>query len=226
MNQSATNSPASYEALYARLNQLNDNWDQGDDLDKTNRWLAMQRGLLEARGLFATQAAQIEGLRAQLAALADMADESVGDVEEVAPVRSERLGAAVAASRALLSNLPAAPAPSNLLQRAYTVLADIRHDWPGRVSVEGQSLLCAMREEVAKQTGSTGEEVSTGVKCDFVRAALSGNDDPDSDPMKPRDMAAMLNRAAAVIEDLDSETPTEREALVIDLQAEADKLNA
>lgn len=131
--------------------------------------------IVAACNAHATQAAQIEGLRGVLARLAVLSDDGLPYSPDIHLVRE---------ARALLSNLPAAPqtwfderaagyvAPS-LLQHAYTVLADIRHDWPGRVSPEGQSLLCAMREEVAKQTGSTGEAVSTGVKCDFVRAALA-----------------------------------------------------
>lgn len=65
--------------------------------------------------------------------------------------------------------------PSNLdlIKQAYTVLADIRHDWPGRTSPEGQTLLCAIRDSIAEQTGDTGENVSSGVQCPFVRAALA-----------------------------------------------------
>jgi len=44
--------------------------------------------------------------------------------------------------------------------------------------------------------------------------------------LKPRDMAALLNRAAAVIDDPESETRTERDGLAADLCAEAVKLAA
>lgn len=48
---------------------------------------------------------------------------------------------------------------------------------------------------------------------------------PDNGPIKDRDLAALLNRAAAVMEDPASETEQERRGLIEDLRAEADKLN-
>lgn len=62
-----------------------------------------------------------------------------------------------------------------LLLRAYEVLADIWHEWPGRCSPAGQSLLCDLRESIATANNMTGEAVSTGVRSQIVRAALAKN---------------------------------------------------
>lgn len=42
---------------------------------------------------------------------------------------------------------------------AYTILADIRHDWAGRHTAEGQGALCAMRDAIAKAECREAEEV-------------------------------------------------------------------
>ncbi len=54
-------------------------------------------------------------------------------------------------------------------QVAYTILADIRHDWRGRHTAEGQSALCAMRDAIAKVTGRDVQDVQD----DYTNAALS-----------------------------------------------------
>ncbi len=47
----------------------------------------------------------------------------------------------------------------NALQDAYGLLADIRHEWPGRNTPRGQRLLSEMRDAIALATGLTAQEV-------------------------------------------------------------------
>ena len=42
---------------------------------------------------------------------------------------------------------------------AYTILADIRHQWKGRHTAEGQAALCAMRDAIAKDNGRDPQDV-------------------------------------------------------------------
>ena len=42
---------------------------------------------------------------------------------------------------------------------AYVILADVRHEWPGRETMEGQGALSAMRDALAKAEGREPWEV-------------------------------------------------------------------
>ena len=44
-------------------------------------------------------------------------------------------------------------------QVAYTILADVRHEWDGRNTEEGQGALIALRESIAKATGRDPQDV-------------------------------------------------------------------
>lgn len=46
-----------------------------------------------------------------------------------------------------------------VIQIAYTILADVRHQWPGRHTEEGQGALVAMRDAIAKVTGRDAQTV-------------------------------------------------------------------
>lgn len=46
-----------------------------------------------------------------------------------------------------------------VIQIAYTILADVRHQWAGRHTAEGQGALVAMREAIAKATGRDPQDV-------------------------------------------------------------------
>lgn len=41
----------------------------------------------------------------------------------------------------------------SVLSRSYRVLAAINHNWHGRATPEGQTLLCDLRENIARLTG-------------------------------------------------------------------------
>lgn len=55
-------------------------------------------------------------------------------------------------------------------QCAYTILADVRHQWPGRHTIEGQGVLCALRDAICKATGREAEDVQD----EFTNASLKG----------------------------------------------------
>ena len=46
-----------------------------------------------------------------------------------------------------------------LIVRSYAALAPINNNWPGRHNMEGQSLLCELRDAIATGTGKTAEDV-------------------------------------------------------------------
>ena len=55
--------------------------------------------------------------------------------------------------------IAAAPELLTVVQIAYTILADIRHQWEGRHTAEGQGALAAMRDAIAKATGRDPKDV-------------------------------------------------------------------
>lgn len=69
----------------------------------------------------------------------------------------KRLTADLSIDKATLREQIAALLPA--VQIAYTILADIRHQWNGRHTVEGQGALCAMRDAICAATGRDAEEV-------------------------------------------------------------------
>lgn len=42
---------------------------------------------------------------------------------------------------------------------AYARLSEFRNNWPGRGSIEGQLLLCNLRDAIAEETGQTAQQV-------------------------------------------------------------------
>ena len=48
------------------------------------------------------------------------------------------------------------------LRAAYAVLADIRHNWPGRITPQGQALLSNLRDAIVEETGESPQEVQDG----------------------------------------------------------------
>src|SRR5260221_2773163 len=44
------------------------------------------------------------------------------------------------------------------LEEGYAVMADITNQWEGRHTVDGQKLLCKMRDAIASATGISGED--------------------------------------------------------------------
>ena len=55
--------------------------------------------------------------------------------------------------------IAAAPGLLVAAQCAYTILADIRHQWAGRHTEEGQGTLVALREAIAQATGRDPQDV-------------------------------------------------------------------
>lgn len=59
--------------------------------------------------------------------------------------------------------IAAAPDLFAALQKAYSVLANIHHEWPGRNTREGQRLLCDMRDALSAASGIDAEEIQNKV---------------------------------------------------------------
>lgn len=55
--------------------------------------------------------------------------------------------------------IAAAPPLLIAAQIAYTILADIRHHWEGRHTIEGQGALIALRDSIAQATGRDPQDV-------------------------------------------------------------------
>lgn len=75
---------------------------------------------------------------------------------------SEVLDANSEYTKGVTRELAIADAGSNLLvaaKCAYTILADIRHNWSGRHSPEGQATLIVLRDSIAAAEGRNPEEV-------------------------------------------------------------------
>ncbi len=70
-----------------------------------------------------------------------------------------------------------------VLIRAYAVLGDIRNQWVGRHTSEGQKLLCDLVDMIAAETGRDPEEVQN----DYPNRWM---DPPDSGPWGEYDKAA------------------------------------
>lgn len=62
---------------------------------------------------------------------------------------------------------------TNLLQRAYNVLADFRHEWPGRDTIDGQSLLVSLRVRVALGMDRENQDIQDSAQADFVRKVIA-----------------------------------------------------
>src|ERR1044071_2002478 len=55
--------------------------------------------------------------------------------------------------------IAAAPELLTVAQIAYTILAAIRHQRPGRHTAQGQGALCALRDAIVKATGRDAQDV-------------------------------------------------------------------
>lgn len=55
------------------------------------------------------------------------------------------------------------------LKVAYRVLGDIRHQWPGRHTVEGQGALATMRDVIAEADGREPSEVQDAYAMAYTR---------------------------------------------------------
>lgn len=62
---------------------------------------------------------------------------------------------------------------TTVLMEAYGVLADIHHDWPGRITPAGQHLLTTMRETISAATGLSARFVQDNARSLLVREALA-----------------------------------------------------
>jgi hypothetical protein len=58
--------------------------------------------------------------------------------------------------------IAASPDTTNALHRAYIVLRDVHLNWPRRDSLEGQRLLCNMRDAIADAYGLDRQNVQDG----------------------------------------------------------------
>ncbi len=59
------------------------------------------------------------------------------------------------------------------LRTAYAVLGDISHNWPGRITPQGQTLLSDLRNAISEETGESHQTVQDA-SCrgpDWFRAA-------------------------------------------------------
>lgn len=63
----------------------------------------------------------------------------------------------------------AAPELLAEVEREYETLADIRNEWPGRYTPQGQAKLCRLRDLIAKATGRTEQDVQD----DFGNRAIA-----------------------------------------------------
>lgn len=61
---------------------------------------------------------------------------------------------------------------NDTIKRAYDVLADFRHNWPGRGTIEGQRLLVNLLFCVSEATGQEPQEIRDSAKAYFVRDTL------------------------------------------------------
>lgn len=55
--------------------------------------------------------------------------------------------------------IAAAPTQHDVLCRAYKLLANVTHQWPGRHTPEGQKLLVDMRDAIALGDGRNPEDI-------------------------------------------------------------------
>lgn len=65
--------------------------------------------------------------------------------------------------------IAAAPTLLTTTKIAYTILADIRHEWKGRNTEEGQAALAAMRHAIAAAEGRDQQEVQD----EYANAAIA-----------------------------------------------------
>lgn len=68
-----------------------------------------------------------------------------------------------------------AAAPKTLIgcQIAYTILADIRHNWAGRHTPEGQAALIALRDAISDATGANPQDVQDEYSSANIQKAMS-----------------------------------------------------
>lgn len=57
---------------------------------------------------------------------------------------------------------------AEVLKEAYIKLLEL-DDWPGRISVEGQELLCKLRGAIAQETGLGIQEVQESAESEAIR---------------------------------------------------------
>lgn len=65
--------------------------------------------------------------------------------------------------------MAAAPELLAEVEREYETLADIRNEWAGRYTPQGQAKLCRLRDLIAKATGRTEQDVQD----DFGNRAIA-----------------------------------------------------
>jgi len=68
-------------------------------------------------------------------------------------------GLSVDEAQKLGSLLSAAPILLVAAMDAYSLLADVRHEWSGRSTSAGQRLLCDLRDAIAKATDRDPQDV-------------------------------------------------------------------
>ncbi len=67
--------------------------------------------------------------------------------------------------------IAAAPALIAEIEREYEELADIRNEWPGRCTWEGQAKLCRLRDLIAAATGREPKDVQDDFSMRAIRRA-------------------------------------------------------
>ena len=98
-----------------------------------------------------------DGSNEQLTLIVKPGDGIVSHIARLHPIwLADEHGGDVFANARLIA---AAPPLLTAAQIAYTILADIRHHWEGRHTIEGQGALIALRDSIAQATGRDPQDV-------------------------------------------------------------------